>query len=241
MNLVSKIKVLGSSSQGNAYILECQNETLLLELGVSWKDIVKALNFDLSKIVACIVTHQHSDHAKSIKDAIKAGFPVYSTSEVQLIHPKVNVPKIGEKTRIGGFSIHPLSVPHSCECYAYIIQHEEFGKLVFATDCSAFKYKIKSVNHWLLEANYSEQILITKMCDNEMGRSLYWNHLELEDCINALKVNFSADTQSITLIHLSDTNSDEKEFVQRVKRELGFDNVVVADSGKEIEIQKSEF
>ena len=177
MNLVSKIKVLGSSSQGNAYILECQNETLLLELGVSWKDIVKALNFDLSKIVACVVTHQHSDHAKSIKDAIKAGFPVYSTSEVQLIHPKVNVPKIGEKTRIGGFSIQPLSVPHSCECYAYIIQHEEFGKLVFATDCSAFKYKIKSVNHWLLEANYSEQILITKMCDNEIGRSLYWNHL----------------------------------------------------------------
>ena len=100
MNLVSKIKVLGSSSQVNAYILECQNETLLLELGVSWKDIVKALNFDLSKIVACVVTHQHSDHAKSIKDAIKAGFPVYSTYGVQLIHPKVNVPKIGEKTRL---------------------------------------------------------------------------------------------------------------------------------------------
>lgn len=155
MRLKSLIKVVGSSSQGNAYILDCQNETLLLELGVSWKDIVKALNFDLSKIVACVVTHQHSDHAKSIKDAIKAGFPVYSTSEVQLIHPKVNVPKIGEKTRIGGFSIQPLSVPHSCECYAYIIQHEEFGKLVFATDCSEFKYKIKSVNHWLLEANYS--------------------------------------------------------------------------------------
>ena len=139
------------------------------------------------------------------------------------------------------FRSQPLSVPHSCECYAYIIQHEEFGKLVFATDCSAFKYKIKSVNHWLLEANYSEQILITKMCDNEISRSLYWNHLELEDCINALKVNFSADTQSITLIHLSDTNSDEKEFVKRVKRELGFDNVVVADRGMEIEIQKSEF
>ena len=79
------------------------------------------------------------------------------------------------------------------------------------------------------------------MCDNEMGRSLYWNHLELEDCINALKINFSADTQSITLIHLSDTNSDEKEFVQRVKRELGFENVVYAQRGLEIELVKSEF
>ena len=157
------------------------------------------------------------------------------------MHPKVKVPKMGEKTQIGGFSIQPLSVPHSCECYAYIIQHKELGKLVFATDCSAFKYKIKSVNHWLLEANYSEQILIDKMCDNEMGRSLYGNHLELEDCINALKVNFSADTQSITLIHLSDTNSDEKEFIQRVKDELGFDNVTAATSGQTIILEKEEF
>ena len=59
MNLVSKIKVLGSSSRGNAYILECQNETLLLELGVSWKDIVKALNFNLSKVVGVCVSHAH--------------------------------------------------------------------------------------------------------------------------------------------------------------------------------------
>lgn len=79
------------------------------------------------------------------------------------------------------------------------------------------------------------------MCDNEIGRSLYWNHLELEDCINALKVNFSSDTQSITLIHLSDTNSDEKEFVQRVKRELGFDNVIAANKGDIVELVKEEF
>lgn len=181
------------------------------------------------------------DHAKSVKDAIKAGITVYSTKEVQDMHPKVKVPKMGEKTRIGGFLIQPLEVPHSCECFSYIITHEEFGKLLFFTDCSAFKYKVKNCNHILAECNYSEEILITKMCDSEMGRSLYENHLELEDCINALKVNFSADTQSITLIHLSDTNSDEKEFVQRVKDELGFDNVTAATSGQTIILEKEEF
>lgn len=241
MNLVSRIRVISSGSCGNAYILECENEILLLELGVSWKDVVKALGFDLSKIVACVVTHQHSDHAKSIKDAIKAGIPVCSTSEVQLTHPKVRVPKMGEKTRIGGFLIQPLLVPHSCECYAYIIQHEEFGKLVFATDCSAFKYKIKSVNHWLLEANYSEQILIDKMCDDDLGRSLYGNHLELEDTVAALKANFCSATQSIILIHLSDSNSNKKEFVRRVKEELGFEAVYMAEKGLELEICKEEF
>jgi phosphoribosyl 1,2-cyclic phosphodiesterase len=148
---------------------------------------------------------------------------------------------MGEKTRIGGFLIQPLLVPHSCECYAYIIQHEEFGKLLFFTDCSAFKYKVKGCNHILAECNYSEEILITKMCDNEMGRSLYGNHLELEDTVAALKANFCSTTQSITLIHLSDTNSDEKAFVQRVKDEFGFDNVTAATSGQTIILEKEEF
>lgn len=181
------------------------------------------------------------DHAKSVKDAIKAGITVYSTEEVQDMYPKVKVPKIGEKTRIGGFSIQPLSVPHSCECYAYIIQHEEFGKLVFATDCSAFKYKIKSVNHWMLEMNYSEDILVQNLCNNEMSKSLYQYHLEANDTIESLKVNFCKDTQSITLIHLSSHNSDEKEFIQRVKDELGFDNVTAATSGQTIILEKEEF
>lgn len=56
---MSKIITIGSGSSGNAYILECQNETLLLELGVSWKDIVKALNFNLSKVVGVCVSHAH--------------------------------------------------------------------------------------------------------------------------------------------------------------------------------------
>lgn len=157
------------------------------------------------------------------------------------MHPKVKVPKNCEKTRIGGFLIQPLEVPHSCECYAYIIQHEEFGKLVFATDCSAFKYKIKSVNHWMLEMNYSEDILVQNLCNNEMSKSLYQYHLEANDTIESLKVNFCKDTQSITLIHLSSHNSDEKEFIQRVKDELGFDNVTAATSGQTIILEKEEF
>ena len=56
---MSRLITIGSGSSGNAYILECQNETLLLELGVGWNDIKKALNFDLTKVRACLVTHHH--------------------------------------------------------------------------------------------------------------------------------------------------------------------------------------
>ena len=40
---------------------------------------------------------------------------------------------------------------------------------------------------------------------------------------------------------MSMTNIDENKAVDTIKREVGFDNVVVADRGLEIEIQKSEF
>ena len=59
MNLVSRIRVISSGSCGHAYILECENEILILELGISWKDIVKALNFNLSKVVGVCVSHAH--------------------------------------------------------------------------------------------------------------------------------------------------------------------------------------
>ena len=56
---MASLKIIGSSSSGNAYILDCGSEQLILELGVSWKEILKALNFDLSKVVGVCVSHSH--------------------------------------------------------------------------------------------------------------------------------------------------------------------------------------
>ncbi len=148
---------------------------------------------------------------------------------------------MGVKTQIGGFKAHPLLVPHNTECYAYIITHEEFGKIVFATDCSDFKYKIKGVQHWLIESNYSDDIIIDNMCNNEYSRSASENHLEIGQTIDVLKHNYSPELQSIGLLHLSNGNSNAKEFIQRVKSELCFENVFVADKNLEIELNKSEF
>jgi phosphoribosyl 1,2-cyclic phosphodiesterase len=56
---MAKLITLGSSSSGNAYILDCGNEQLIIELGVSWKDILKGLDYNLTKVRACLVSHQH--------------------------------------------------------------------------------------------------------------------------------------------------------------------------------------
>lgn len=53
------LKCLGSSSCGNCYLLKAENETLIVECGIKFKEIQKAMNFNISHIVGCLVTHEH--------------------------------------------------------------------------------------------------------------------------------------------------------------------------------------
>jgi hypothetical protein len=113
--------------------------------------------------------------------------------------------------------------------------------MVFATDTNSVPYKFKGVQHWLVEANYSEEILIDNACNDVYSRSASENHLEINDTIEVLKRNYSSELQNVVLIHLSSGNSNEKEFKERVQQELGFDRVWVADKELKIQLNKSEF
>ena len=238
---MATLRIVGSSSRGNAYILDCGDEQLIIELGCSWNDIMSNLNYDLSRVRFALTSHVHKDHSKSIPNALKYGLSVYSCEDVQSIHPEVKVLKRGVKTRIGGFLVQPIPVSHSVECYAFLIENKDFGRLVFCTDCDSFPYKIKNVNHWLIESNYSEDLVIDRMCDGYNSRSQSGNHLEIHDTIDALNQNYSTALQTVVLLHLSDGNSNANEFKKRVQQELGFDRVFVADKGLEVELSKDGF
>lgn len=239
---MATLKVLSSGSHGNCYLLQCANETLILELGIKWGDILKGLNYNLGCVCGCLCSHLHSDHSRSIQNALSFGLSVYSCEEVANTYVGVETLNLKEKTRIGkGFIVQPIKLFHNVECYGFLIQHEEFGKMVFCTDTNSVPYKFKSVNHWLIEANYSQDVLIDNACDNSYSRSASENHLEINDTIEVLKRNYSSELQNVVLIHLSSGNSNEKDFKERVQQELGFDRVWIANSGVEIELNKSEF
>lgn len=61
-----ELKVLGSSSSGNCYIIDNGKEALILEAGVRFQEVKKALGYNLRKVVGCLITHRHQDHAKYI-------------------------------------------------------------------------------------------------------------------------------------------------------------------------------
>lgn len=53
------VKVIGSSSSGNGYALISGEDILLLECGVPAKEMLKAIDYQTSKISGCLLSHEH--------------------------------------------------------------------------------------------------------------------------------------------------------------------------------------
>ena len=234
------LKVVGSSSKGNSYIVETENESIILDLGCKWNDILKSLNYKIDKVGGCLVTHVHTDHSKSIPNALKNYIPVYSCQEVAEKFDGVKLLMPKTKYKIGSFTVMPLPVEHNVENYAYLIEHEEIGKLVFCTDAISFNYKIKGLNNLLIEGNYSEELMIDNLCKNKEIRSHNEYHMEINTTIEAIKRNMNSELKTIMLVHLSDGQSDEKLFQKMVFEEVGI-MPIIADKWLEISLDKFDF
>lgn len=237
------LKVVGSGSSGNSYIVECDNEILLIELGMPWRDILKSLNYDIKNVTAAIVSHQHLDHANkdTIRKAIQYGIPVYSCLEVAETYKGVKELKKGKKVDIGGFKIQPIPLYHNAMNYGFIIENKEFGKAIFCTDTNKIPYLFKEVNHLWIEANYSDDIMVNNLCDNVYSQSASENHMEINDTIDFLKNNYNSKIQSVVLLHLSNGNSNAYEFVKKTKDGLGFNEIYVAEKNLIVPLCKEEF
>lgn len=245
-----ELKVLGSSSAGNCYVFDNGKEALVVECGVRFIDIKKAVCFDVSRIVGCLVSHEHSDHAKYAKSLIGERIPVYASSGTiaaikggENLTVKALTPL--EKYSIGNFVVLPFDVQHdAAEPMNFLISHPEMGTTLFATDCRELPYKFKDLNNILIECNHSVGIVEDKLrrgaiTEAQSVRTLR-NHLSYETCLEMLAENDLSKVNNIVLIHLSDGNSNAADFLQGVKAQTG-KNVHVADKGMVIDFNKTPF
>lgn len=237
------LEVLGSSSKGNCYLLRGERETLILEAGISIKEIKQALKFNISQVVGCIITHEHQDHSKSAIDLHNMGIPVYATKGTReaLKLPQDDactmVPEV-TTVKAGGFIITAYDAKHdAAEPCIYLIFHPRMGNMLFATDTYLIPYDFRGLQHYLIEANYSEKILNEKVEKGELhvklAQRIIKSHLSLERVLN--QVRNSEEFQTITLIHLSDSNSNAEEFKKEVQRATG-KPVYIADTGLKVNI-----
>ena len=215
------LKVIGSSSAGNGYILENDREALLIEAGVRFSDVKKALGYNIRKVVGCVVSHEHKDHARYVEEVKAAGIPVLGGEGVN--PTRVIEPRRGY--RMGGFRVIPLPVEHDVPCYAFIVRHEDMGKLLFVTDTMTFNYRIDGLSHILIEANYSDvrldENIEAGLLPESLRERIIRSHMEIGTTIDVLKSLDLSAVWNIVLVHLSEGNSDAADFIQRIEAETG--------------------
>ena len=235
-----KIHCIGSSSSGNSYVITSNGNKLIVELGCNFKEVLKAVDYDLTSIEGCLVSHCHSDHSAYITKALEYQIPVYGNKDV--VDKYLYVHCLTQKYRysIGKFKVQCLKVPHNALCYSFIIKCPSGEKILFATDLSKFNYKVSGCDVIMMEANYDEDIIYEALARGEVVRSQSENHLEIKDCMEAVERCVDTNTQLIILLHMSDGYSDEKRFQKMVHEATG-KRVGVAHAGQVYEINESDF
>ncbi|MBT2603770.1 MBL fold metallo-hydrolase [Bacillus sp. ISL-53] len=225
-----EITALASSSKGNCYRVTDGNTPILLECGISYKEIQKGLNFKMSEIAACLVTHEHGDHCKSIKDVLKAGIDCYmsaGTAEaINVQHHRIHTTAAKEQFQIGTWTILPFDVQHDVsEPLGFLLVNQAGEKLLFATDTYYIKYRFRGLTHVMVECNYSLEILNENIArgltPKVMKQRLLRSHFSLENVKEFFKANDLNNVQEIWLLHLSDSNSDEVRFKKEIAELTG--------------------
>lgn len=234
------IQSLASSSAGNCYRITDGTTSLLIECGIPIQRIKQGLNFKLSDIDGCLVSHSHQDHCKAVKDILKAGIDVYATKEtfeavgVNRDHRAHEI-DIHKQFTINTFIIKAFETEHDCDgSVGFLIYstatHE---KLVFITDSYYCRYRFQGLTHIMVECNYAADILQANVSNGSLPEAqrarLAQSHFSLEHVKQFLGANDLRQVQEIYLLHLSAGNSDAARFKREIQAVTGKRVIVCAE------------
>lgn len=226
---------ISSGSVGNSYILEVGDQYLILDCGVPYLDIAKAIDFKMTKVLGCLLTHEHGDHCKSAKELIRRGIKVFtSKGTASKIGGDFKVIERMKVFTLGEFKVMGFDVPHDAEePFGYLIEHPSIGLLAFITDAMYCRYTFPGLRHALIEANYSDETMTVQA--DFLRERIKKSHMSIDTCCEFIKANRDS-LETITLLHLSDSNSDQDLFEKKIKEVSGV-RVYVAEKNKKINLE----
>lgn len=227
------ITSVGSSSSGNSYIIFADGHTLLLDVGLTAKKILGALEqFGIApeEVDAVMVTHEHVDHVRSIRAVTRkcCNAKVYASRGTAEHTPNfAHVPEerfipvsAGDHIQLGSVEIGVFPLSHDASEPVGFTVSAGGEKLAVVTDTGVMtdeiREAVRDAGMLVFEANHDEDMLmfgeypypVKVRIKNDHGHlsNDYAGH-ELADMLRARRENGCGEPLRIMLAHLSFHNN----------------------------------
>ena len=218
-----EICALASGSNGNCYYIGNNEEAVLVDAGLSYKQIINRMeskSLDPKKIRAVFITHEHGDHIRSVRVlGKKLDIPVYMSKgtflsafrtwkPIAYFPVENNVP-----VAIGHFNVFPVLKNHdAAEPVSYRIESDGQSVGVFTdigSPCDNVRHHLSQCHALFLETNYDVRMLkdgpypyyLKVRIDSAVG------HLSNVQAFELLNEHAHPDLQCVFLSHLSAENN----------------------------------
>lgn len=218
-----EICALASGSNGNCYYIGNEQDAVLVDAGVSAKQILIRIHeagLDASKIRGIFISHEHTDHVCGVRVLSKRlGVPAWFSQgtyhslreterpgQFQIFRP-------GRAIQLASFRIHPFLKNHdAAEPCSFRVEHDDWHIGVF-TDigepCDEVKHHLRKCHALFLETNYDEKMLWDGPYPYVLKRRVAstHGHLSNDQAFELIHNHAGPELTHIFLSHLSGENN----------------------------------
>ncbi|RZL34242.1 MAG: MBL fold metallo-hydrolase [Pedobacter sp.] len=215
---------INSGSNGNCYYVGNSNEAVLIDVGISCKEVEKRLlrlGLSISKIKAIFISHEHSDHIKGLAVLSKKySLPVYisantlKSSRLLLNESNTFSFKHLDTISIGGLKVSAFSKFHdAADPYSFTVDFSNVCVGVFTdigTVCERLVTQFKRCHAAFLEANYDTEMLQNGSYPYHLKRRITSGrgHLSNKEALALFQAHKPEFMSHLLLSHLSKDNND---------------------------------
>jgi phosphoribosyl 1,2-cyclic phosphodiesterase len=215
--------VLGSGSAGNATLLEHDDRRVLIDVGLSCREVARrldAVGVPPTGIGAAVITHAHGDHTRGAAlFSRRHGVPLHATTSTRRVLGDVKVASWGdlscdETTEICGFRFGAFAVSHdaAAETLAFRIETPE-GAIGYATDVGevtpTLRARFRDCRVLVMESNHAVDLLqVGPYAQSTKARiSGTRGHLSNESLAVFVREDLGPSVRCLVLAHLSRVNN----------------------------------
>lgn len=203
---------------------------LALECGLRYSELQRALDFRVSRLHGCLVSHEHMDHARAAKEMARAGVDIYASvgtlTALALCGTRFKAVKAHEEFSVGSWRVYPFDVVHdAAEPLGFFLIHPAGWRVLYATDTAYLSYRFEGMTHILVETNYEAEALREGVTEGRIPavvkRRITQSHFSLEHVKGFLQANDLSRVQEIWLLHISNSNADASQFKKEIQELTG--------------------